>query len=631
MSYLPCCRVPISPTQHLQENTAREKQIEEAEMDRNKEAKRANRVKNGTSQEEHNGANGDHVSDKHGNVMDVQEDAKVDPGLNASLEEHGVGGIAYDRPLLGEAAQHRPYDRPLDRPSHGPTGHNRPSHGPTGHNRPSHGASPGHNRPSHWASAHNRPMDPLAIPQGPMTRARAKRFKEALLGFVRSDLGDQMQRLDNMDTKFDALADDVQQVKDGQNQQAQPPQQRANAAHNNERIQLPPPRQVARLDPMEGLRQQELGGQAHNENMRPRRGVEREEPKDNIKYKIPKFNGRGSPSDYLEWESKLDMYFDYHPHAKPKKSFMRKRFVPSFYTNGLYEELQSLRQGTRSVDEYYSEMMLLMSKTEVDEAPQATIARFLAGLNREIHDIVEMQQHYDVEKLLQHALKAESQVKRNKKSFASSSSSWKTPIKKDEKSSRSWRKRKRNRDEELALGSSGDGGDERGLAYDDEDDDDGSTPALVNLVARRTLSAYVKGDVHNQRENLFHTMMYANGKPSSVIIDGGSCTNIASMYLVKELALPTTKHPKPYSLGWFNDREEIKVNKQVLVSLSLGRYDDKVLCDVLPMQACHVLLGRPWQYDNKVHHDGETNKYSFMCGKRLITRDLGNFEDLQCC
>ncbi|OMO63736.1 reverse transcriptase [Corchorus capsularis] len=32
-----------------------------------------------------------------------------------------------------------------------------------------------------------------------------------------------------------------------------------------------------------------------------------------------------------------------------------------------------------------------------------------------------------------------------------------------------------------------------------------------------------------------------------------------------------------------------------------------------------VLLGRPSQYDNKVHHDGETNKYSFMCGKHPIT------------
>ncbi|OMO61349.1 hypothetical protein CCACVL1_23592 [Corchorus capsularis] len=145
----------------------------------------------------------------------------------------------------------------------------------------------------------------------------------------------------------------------------------------------------------------------------------------------------------------------------------------------------------------------------------------------------------------------------------------------------------------------------------------GNELALLSLVDRRTLRAYVKGDVH--RENLFHTRMYANGKPSSVIIDEKSCKNIVSDYLVKELALPTTKHPKPYSLGCFNDREEFSVDKQVLVTLSLGKYKGDVLCDVLPMQACHVLLGRPWQFDNKVHHDGETNKYSFMCGKKPLT------------
>ncbi|OMO70179.1 hypothetical protein CCACVL1_19066 [Corchorus capsularis] len=147
--------------------------------------------------------------------------------------------------------------------------------------------------------------------------------------------------------------------------------------------------------------------------------------------------------------------------------------------------------------------------------------------------------------------------------------------------------------------------------------DDGDELTSLSLVASRTLRAFVKGDV--QRENLFHTRMYANGKPSSVIIDGESCKNIVSDYLVKELQLPTSNHPKPYSLGYFNDRENISVNKQVLVSLCLGRYKGDVLCDVLPMQACHVLLGRAWQFDNKVHHDGETNKYSFMCGKKPLT------------
>ena len=54
------------------------------------------------------------------------------------------------------------------------------------------------------------------------------------------------------------------------------------------------------------------------------------------------------------------------------------------------------------------------------------------------------------------------------------------------------------------------------------------------------------------------------------------------------------------------------INKQVLVNLAIGRYCDEVLCDVVPMHAGHILLGRPWQYDKKVIHDGFKNRYSFV-------------------
>jgi hypothetical protein len=38
---------------------------------------------------------------------------------------------------------------------------------------------------------------------------------------------------------------------------------------------------------------------------------------------------------------------------------------------------------------------------------------------------------------------------------------------------------------------------------------------------------------------------------------------------------------------------EVKVNKQVLITFSIGKYCDEVLCDVVSMQANHLLLGRP--------------------------------------
>ena len=51
------------------------------------------------------------------------------------------------------------------------------------------------------------------------------------------------------------------------------------------------------------------------------------------------------------------------------------------------------------------------------------------------------------------------------------------------------------------------------------------------------------------------------------------------------------------------------VTHQVLVSFQISKYEDEVLCNVLPMEATHILLGRPWQFDQRVTHDCYTNKY----------------------
>ena len=68
-----------------------------------------------------------------------------------------------------------------------------------------------------------------------------------------------------------------------------------------------------------------------------------------------------------------------------------------------------------------------------------------------------------------------------------------------------------------------------------------------------------------------------------------------------------------------NDCGEISVTKQVLLSFTIGPYRDDVLCDVIPMHAGHILLGRPWQFDKKVIHDGFKNKYSFQHKGKPIT------------
>ena len=83
--------------------------------------------------------------------------------------------------------------------------------------------------------------------------------------------------------------------------------------------------------------------------------------------------------------------------------------------------------------------------------------------------------------------------------------------------------------------------------------------------------------------------------------------------------LPTLKRHRPYKLQWLNDCGEVKVNRQVLVSFSIGRYKDEVLCNVVPMHAGHILLGRPWQFDQKVNHDRFKNRHSFVKDSKTIT------------
>ena len=72
------------------------------------------------------------------------------------------------------------------------------------------------------------------------------------------------------------------------------------------------------------------------------------------------------------------------------KATMKRQFVPSHYYKDLYQKLQSLAQGYRSVDDYHKEMEIAMIRANVEEDREATMARFLNGLNRDIANVVEL-------------------------------------------------------------------------------------------------------------------------------------------------------------------------------------------------------------------------------------------------
>ena len=131
------------------------------------------------------------------------------------------------------------------------------------------------------------------------------------------------------------------------------------------------------------------------------------------------------------------------------------------------------------------------------------------------------------------------------------------------------------------------------------------------MMIKRSFNNQSSATIETQRENIFHTRCKILENICSLIVDSGSSCNCCSTRLVEKLNLQVVLHPKIYKLQWINDDGELIVDKQVKVKFSIGNYQDNVLCDVVPMEACHILLGRPWHFDKKTLHNGLTNEITF--------------------
>ncbi|RDY03704.1 hypothetical protein CR513_12681, partial [Mucuna pruriens] len=332
------------------------------------------------------------------------------------------------------------------------------------------------------------------------------------------------------------------------------------------------------------------------------------------------------------------------------KFVMIRRFVSNNYHKDLHRKLQCLTQDSMSVYNYYKEMKIVMTRANVKEDREVTMVRFIGGLKKEIADVVKLQHYMEIVDLLHKAIQVERQLKSKSSSkFASSSSSswrsnWKnnkvvTNLKEDVKAKYSNAPPKgkidintsyRSHDikcfrcqgvgyiafqcpNKRAMSMLDNGEIESESSSDDEmppleDCSDVEVAKLVNgdiLVTRRALSIQPKedGDIE-QREHNFHTRCHINDKVCSMIIDSGSCTNVASTIIVEKINLQTAKHTMPYKLQWLNNIGEAKVDKQVSMPFAIENYKEEVLCDVL---------------DCKVTHKGYTSCLSFIYNELKIT------------
>ena len=146
-----------------------------------------------------------------------------------------------------------------------------------------------------------------------------------------------------------------------------------------------------------------------------------------------------------------------------------------------------------------------------------------------------------------------------------------------------------------------------------------SADKYLSLIVQRVLSVQMEQAEQSQRHNLFQTKFVINNRSCRVIIDGGSCNNLASMDMVEKLGLTTKQHPRPYYIQWFNSCGKLKVTRIVRIQFSLGSHHDYANCDMVPMQACSLLLGRPWQHDRDTLHHGRTSQYTLMFKGKKIT------------
>ncbi|XP_010555985.1 PREDICTED: uncharacterized protein LOC104825361 [Tarenaya hassleriana] len=349
------------------------------------------------------------------------------------------------------------------------------------------------------------------------------------------------------------------------------------------------------------------------------------------------------------------------------KNLMRKRFVPPHFHRDLQRRYRRLAQGTRSVEEFFEEFEHIRSRLELDEDEETVMAQFVDGLQEKIARKVERHLYRDLQDLVHLAVQIEQQEKR-KNARLSKTRAYPTgnstmtrpspPLRRENPESRGPQEaRDKGKATEISRAKpssemprdtktreimcykcrgrghiarecpnsrvmiitdkkeyeSMDEEENRELEEEIEYPDSGEL-----LVTRRVLSTLANLDETAQRETIFHTRCTVQGKVCGMIIDSGSCTNVASAYMVKKLGLVAEKHPHPYKLQWLNNQGEIKVTERVKIPFSIGRYQDEVLCDIVPMQAGHILLGRPWQFDREVTHDGRANQYSFVHNKKKV-------------
>ncbi|XP_056857728.1 uncharacterized protein LOC130507034 [Raphanus sativus] len=329
------------------------------------------------------------------------------------------------------------------------------------------------------------------------------------------------------------------------------------------------------------------------------------------------------------------------------KREMQKNFLPYNYDQLMFQKFQNLRQGSRTVDEYATEFFKMINRVELKDTEQQLVMRFVGGLRQQIQFTINLFRPDSISEAHQQALTIEAQTRNGFSAWGTSrqtrappATTPSTPVGTSSTNTETAivpaDTQKQTRPPGFRCYSCGETGHRisacpnkgrRGLLLNEQnnddddlvegDDDPCDEEELVAdsgslLMLRRSCLAPHSTSQNPQRNNLFHSKCTIKGKVCNFIIDSGSSENVISSEAVNKLSLTEESHPSPYKLAWLQHDNDVSVTKRTMVSFSVGdSYHDSLYCDIVPMDACHLLLGRPWESDRRVIHDGFHNTYSF--------------------
>ncbi|RVX03295.1 Transposon Ty3-G Gag-Pol polyprotein [Vitis vinifera] len=394
-----------------------------------------------------------------------------------------------------------------------------------------------------------------------------------------------------------------------------------------------------------------------------------------VRLEVAEFYGKLNPTAFLDWIMSMEDYFDWyampenrkvrfvkaklkgaarlwwhnienqaHRTGQPPidtwdemKLKMKEHFLPTDYEQLMYTKLFSLKQGTKSVEEYTEEFHELSIRNQVRESDAQLAARYKAGLRMEIQLEMIAAHTYTVDDVYQLALKIEEglkfRVSRHPSSQIGSTFSNRTTSKplstsnfrtsihvnggdntqptsnvahqngNKGKNSMSNGDRKVNATP-LCFKCGGHGHyvvvcPTKGLHFCVEEPEselesylkkeetynedevseecdyyDGMTEGH-SLVVRPLLTIPKgKGEEDWRRISIFQTCISCHGRLCTMIIDGGSSLNIVSQELVEKLNLKTERHPNPFRVAWVNDTSIPSKETEVIFALMARKVEE---------------------------------------------------------